>query len=171
MTLATSPSAIAPNAAPQTDPRAAGQRNAADHHGRHRRQGIWKTQPGIAGEGLCRDSERPKIYEASGNAVAAKLDPADVDAGMKSGYGVASDSKQLPPPGGSVGSSGGIGRAAARARVRAKKLANASASLGVDAKIAGAVLLVGGEVNPRKLEPVADFLQHNVRRQRACPGA
>jgi hypothetical protein len=38
--------------------------------------------------------------------------------------------------------------------------------LRVDAKVVRAVLLIGGEVDPRQLESVADFLKHNMGRQR-----
>src|SRR5689334_1576466 len=75
----------------------ASKRNAADHHGRHRGQGVRKSQPGIAGESLCRDGKGPEVDKAPSDAITAKLYPAHVDAGMKSRHGVAADRKQSPP--------------------------------------------------------------------------
>ena len=39
-------------------------------------------------------------------------------------------------------------------------------SLGVNAKILRAILLVGGKIDARKLEPCPDFLKYNVGGQR-----
>ena len=45
------------------------------------------------------------------------------------------------------------------------------ARLGVDAEIFRTVLLVGGKVDARQLEPRPDLLKHNVGRQRTRAGA